>query len=454
MEPAERQSLEQLIEAYLEDALGAAEAKELSRRLRSDAEARRIYWQRAESHAALKLWGEQQAGRPDLKKELAGVTSARRWQAWWPVMAAAASLVLGLLLWRGVRVDDAALLTYTQAAQWETNRPALNGHMVCGEYVLRAGQVRFETRAGAVVSVTAPARFRIVRKDLLELVSGRLTARMLSDEARLTVVSGDTSVTDLGTAFGMETDASGRTLVSVFDGAVEVRQTKAGGQALRLGEGQSVVARRQVAALSATAYDPGAFRDLWPLTVGVNAASSLVEFLPPGPLLRPLREYGADDRLFLLPEKQKTVIDRRVAIDLAVDAPVWPASEVSPYPLESGTRVSSYLLFFQPESGGAGLRQLKGQVPFQQRVLGIICSDLGLDASDLALGLDQADYRTPGQRRGLEEADKENYRGAHLPHDSIRISPDGRTVHFDFHVSNEREQMRILVAEESIYTDL
>jgi hypothetical protein len=75
-----------------------------------------------------------------------------------------------------------------------------------------------------------------------------------------------------------------------------------------------------------------------------------------------------------------------------------------------------------------------------------MCSDNALDATDTRLGLKDADYRTPGQRRGLEEADKENYRGAQLPHDSISIGNDGRTVRFDFFVADEREQMRIVVA--------
>jgi hypothetical protein len=64
------------------------------------------------------------------------------------------------------------------------------------------------------------------------------------------------------------------------------------------------------------------------------------------------------------------------------------------------------------------------------------------------LGAVGADYSTPGQRRGLEEADKENANGPTLWHDSITIGPDGRTVRFDFNVSNERETMRVLVSPE------
>ena len=135
-----------------------------------------------------------------------------------------------------------------------------------------------------------------------------------------------------------------------------------------------------------------------------------------------------------------------LAVDLSADVRAWPDSPTSPYPIGRGERVNSYLLFFQPDSSApGGLRRLSGEITFQHRVIGVICSDQGLDASDQVLGIAEADYSTPGQRRGLEEADKENYRGAKLPHDSIVIGPDGRTVRFDFYVSDEREQMRVLV---------
>jgi hypothetical protein len=438
-------TLDRLLDGYFEGTLTASETADLSLRLRESASARAAYWEAAQMHAALSLWGEQQAGLVDMGTGQSRPPAARpKRRTWIAGLAAAAAIALVAAGWWRSNAAGRAWVTFASGARWTDEGPDRRGRLGEGEHGLGEGVVRFETAAGAVVSVAAPARFRIAAADRIELRSGRLTARLLTEEARLAVRCGEIEITDLGTSFGVDADGAGVTLVSVFDGEVAVSGGGAAG--LRLTEGQSALGGAAGGrAPQATRYDPHPFRELWPLTVGVNEASSLIEFLPPGPLLRPLREYRADGRLFLLPERQKAVTDRRLALDLAPSAPMWPDSPVSPYPLEAEARVSSYLLFFQPEVGGAGLRHLKGSITFHGRVLGVICSDQGLSQSDAAVGLAGADYSTPGQRRGLEEADKENYRGATLPHDSIRLSDDGRTVEFDFHVSDEREQMRILV---------
>lgn len=440
------QELTRLIEAYLDDSLAPREVARLSARLEQDKDARALYLKLSRQHAALTLWGEQQTGRAAAQPPGETIpfpsprrTARRRW-AW---LAAAAGLAVATLLtWRLARPAP-AMMTYAGDAVWETGTgPRADGDLARGEHVLRAGVTRFVTRAGAAVSVAAPARFRLVSADRIELSEGRLTARMQREDARLTVVSGGAEITDLGTSFGVDATQPGKAQVVVFDGEVAVK--KGAGQELRLTEGQAAQASEM--SVAAAKYDPEAFRDLWPLTVGIHEASETVEFLPPGPMLRPLREYRADGKLFLLPEQQKAVTDAAYAIDLSTDVTQWPDSPVSPYPLMRGHRVSSYLVFFQPVSVGKGVRRLSGEITFHQRVLAIICSDNALTATDARLGLKSADYRTPGQRRGLEEADKENYRGAQLPHDSISLTNGGHTVRFDLFVSDEREQMRIVVA--------
>jgi hypothetical protein len=386
-------------------------------------------------------WGEQFAGREESKLEAFPVSLGRQrrtWLAW--TLAAAAALVVSFFsfqtIWRGSALAAVSF-------QRDANLP---GALRAREYTIDSGAVRFETTAGASVSVAGPARFKLVAADRIELSSGLLTARMMRAGARLTVKVRDLEVTDLGTAFGIDANTSGGALVSVFDGLVAVKSKASRGD-LQLARGESLLHERDgVRGLEKTGYEVAAFRELWPLTVGIDEASNLVEFLPPGPLLRPLREYHADDHVFLFPERQGAVLSQPLAIDLSSDVRTWPDSPVSPYPIARGERMHSYLVFFQPNPAGVGgVRHLVGEITFQHRVVGVICSDQGLDASDGVLGVPGADYTTPGQRRGLEDADKENYRGAKLPHDRIVIAPDGRTVRFDFYVANEREQMRVLV---------
>jgi ferric-dicitrate binding protein FerR (iron transport regulator) len=436
-----------LLECYFDGALAAEECAELERRLRNDADARRAYWEAAEFHGTLSAWGEHYAGREEAKREEFPSSPPPAYRSrWGAVTLAAAIIVVGFFV---ARFDRSA----SEPALAEVNfqrDASLPRTLRAAEYAISGGVVRFETATGASVSVAGPARFRLVASDRIDLSSGQLTARMLRPEAQLTVRVRDLEVTDLGTAFGIDANAGGRALVSVFDGSVAVKTSATTGE-LQLNRGESLVHNQSGApGVTRTGYDAGAFRELWPLTAGIDEASNLVEFLPPGPLLRPLREYRANDRVFLFPELQDAEVGQALALDVSPEVRHWPESSTSPYPLARGERTHSYLLFFQPDRASpmTGFRHLKGEITFQRRVIGVICSDQGLDASDSVVGVPGVDYSTPGQRRGLEEADKQNPGGVILRRDSISVGPDGRTVRFDFHVSNEREQMRVLISPE------
>jgi hypothetical protein len=464
-------SLDQLLASYFAGTMTAEEKAALQTLLRADPDARRRFWIAANWEASLTAWGRQSTGRiaglhdpvwtslPAPHGKTAPPAAPRpaerprlKW-TWVAALAAAASVLFAFFLFPSktprTSGDSLAQLTFGDRAEWDTAlAPPASGTMAAGAYSLRQGLVRFETTRGAAVTVSGPARFKLVAADRLELETGRLTARMNGAGSRLTVAVDGMEVTDLGTAFGIDATGRERTHVSVFYGRVAVAESGRKQSGMTVEAGTSIVEHRGPGLdVRTAAYDPDRFKDLWPLTVGINEASKLVEFVTPGPLLRPLRDYRANDRLFLFPEQQRTVTDRSLSVDLSPDAPHWPDSPVSPYPVPPGRRSSSYLVFFQPAAASPGVvRRLQGEIVFQHRVLGIICSDEGLARSDAPLGIAAADYRTPGERRGLEEAEKMNFRSADLPHDSVRIGPDGRTVHFDFHVAHEREQMRILVA--------
>lgn len=441
-------SLESRLDAYFENRLTAVERLTLENELRDSPAIRELFWQRARWHHTLKTWGGQRAGQAEsgLRPLTTPTRSSQpRWLAWSAGLAAA--LIIGFWLIRPTIPMSVATLSFAEKAIWAESPPLNGSTMRPGDYHLTRGMIRFETKAGAVVSISAPARFKFTAADRLNLLNGKLTARMLGKDSNLTVTVDDMEVRDLGTAFGIDANGRKHTLVSVFDGIVAVTNLTTGRDSLTVTEGQSVIDNRGDSLAARAEYAPDGFKDLWPLTVGINDATRLVEFLPPGPLIQPLREYRANDRLFLFPENQNSVTDRALMVDVSPAVPNWPDAKVSPYPIPAGQRASSYLLFFQPDVSTPGnIRHLSGEITFQHQVLGVICSDQGLDASDPSLGIAKIDYSTPGQRRGLEEADKINYRSTHLPHDSIRISPDGRTVQFDFYVADEREQMRVIVA--------
>lgn len=458
-----------LLDLHFEGGLTPDQRRELEERLRRDPAARRIFWNRAHWDNALHTWGAQNEGRDHALESGASPASApclppaalrcRRRRVpvirqRWFVLAAAVAITFAAVVFAWQRLNARSALAQLNFASadvvWSIQPHSRTdaATLTRGHYELDRGIVRFETAAGALVTVAAPARFELRDATHIELTTGRLTARMLSDAATLTVHVDDFSVQDLGTAFGIHASPHAPTLVSVFDGEVAVRHTRDTTPPLRLLEGQSVVnARDSRAAPASTTFSTDDFTGLWPLTVGIDESSDLVSFLPPGPLLRPLHEYLANDRLFLFPERQQVRLASSLASDISPAAPEWPAYPVSPYPVPRDAVVSSYLVFFQPDPAASeDIRRLRGQIVFQRRILGVICSDRGLAQSDPLVGHPAAEYRIDAQRRGLEEASKENYRSATLPHDSLRIEPDGRTLSFDFYVADEREQMRVIVA--------
>lgn len=436
----EEPTITALLEAHFDGRLSPQERLLLEDRLRRDPAARQEYLELAQWHAVFSTWAEEHPESGAVPVPMEYLPRSRpRWIA--PLLAAAAAIAIIVTLSPRLfppAERPLATVSYQRGAPWPKK-------MMAGEYALETGTVRFETTAGASVSLAAPARFTLLSPDRILLVSGRLTARMLHANARLTVKVGDLEVTDLGTAFGVDASESAKALVSVFDGEVALKSPDAA-KVLKLSEGESMIHQDGGGAAEKTAYDPAAFRELWPLTMGIDEASHLVEFLSPGPLLRPLREYRANDRVFLFPEQQQIVVGEPLALDLSAEVRSWPEFPVSPYPLGKGTHVSSYFVFFQPARAGASrLRRLTGEITFQHRVVGVICTDGTLAASDAALGVAGADYSAPGERRGLEAMTQAGRRGRQLPHDSVLISEDGHTVRFDLYVSNEREQIRVLV---------
>jgi ferric-dicitrate binding protein FerR (iron transport regulator) len=465
--------LDRLLEAYFGETLNVDGKAELEKRLTSDPDARKRYWEMARWHAALSTWGSQQVGRrlvtlplsetdglvPAASEESAA-TIHPRWRGWtFVALAAAACVMLGsIFVWKiagSGRSGAGAMaeLVLERGTRWVGQAP---GHDIVASsrpFKLEAGIATFNTSAGAVITVAAPAEFAFTAPGRMDLTNGRIAARMLRHgSGALTVNVRGVKVTDLGTAFGIDARQSRQTLVSVFDGMVAVSNAAAGQPTRRLvAQGQSVVAyQRRDDSVQSVPYAAEPFGDLWPLTVGINESSQLVSFLPPGPLTQPLRDYHANHKIFLFPERQNIVAQRATPLDISPETLNWPDSPVTPYPLAAGRAVNSYLVFYQPDPVAQGLtpQHLAGQIVFRHRILGIICSDQWLDMTDGSLGVPAADYATPGQHRGLEEADKDNYRGTKLHHDSVKIDPDGKTVHFDFYVSDEREELRIVVAAE------
>jgi len=179
----------------------------------------------------------------------------RRW-AGWPVWltAAAVALLVGLgalLLFSGnpaagpgspdrvteARVDQVALLTLEQQAQWGMGSPipATRGLAAGESFDLRAGLAELRFSSGNTVVLEGPATGRVVDAWTMVLDNGRVVARSENGARGFAVQTAVADFVDLGTEFGVQV-TFGRVDAVVFDGLIAVRPRADGKLPSNVGE--------------------------------------------------------------------------------------------------------------------------------------------------------------------------------------------------------------------------
>jgi ferric-dicitrate binding protein FerR (iron transport regulator) len=363
----------------------------------------------------------------------------------WALGAAAAVVAAGGLI-MALRPDKAsaapglASVTYDQAAEWE--RGPVEGRLSAGSYSLTSGTVRLAmTHDGTIASLAAPATFDLIEPGHIRLHEGRLSAEVSDPDKGFTVLTDALTVLDRGTVFGVDVNKDGEAVVSVVEGMVDVHPP--GSTAMqRIEQGGILRARpKGKPVLQAGAEPTRGFQDLWPLTLGVDDLSHLVEFVIPRAKHK-WGDYRSDSRLFLMPERQRFVSDGTLAVNLLpAPGPGGPKPSKGPHLLAKGTKVRSYLLFFRPAEGGEpGPHTLSGSIAFARPVVGVIAGGELLMATDEKLGHPRVVYRDK-PRRGIEHP-------KHRPEerDIVRISRDGRRLYFNLKSDTDTDEFRVLVA--------
>jgi ferric-dicitrate binding protein FerR (iron transport regulator) len=362
------------------------------------------------------------------------------------VWAAAATVVLAgvlALLWHPAQVKAAAGLAtvgFEHVAEWEGRGP-VDGQLAEGAYSLASGTVRLTMAHDATVAILAgPARFDIVAPGNIRLREGRLSAQVSNPDAGFSVLTDALTVLDRGTVFGVDVRADGEALVSVVEGKVDV--TPPGSKEVqRIEQGGRLLAhpKRPHVLQSSTEATTG-FEDLWPLTMGVDAQSNLVEFVVPRAKHR-WNDYRSDSRLFLMPERQRVKPGESVTVDIVPGVPLDKKKrDHTGHPLTVKGKVNSYLLFFRPTEGAASREEeISGSITFSRPVLGIISEGSRLTETDETFGHPRVTYRDK-PRRGIEQWKRNRER------DVVRISRDGRRVYFNLHTTADPDEFRVLVS--------
>lgn len=367
----------------------------------------------------------------------------------WALGAVAAVLaVVGVCAWwmyqsprhKGAAPGLAAV-TYDHVAEWEDGGGPVEGQFAAGSYVLASGTVRMAlSHDGTVATLAGPARFDIVAPGNIRLHEGRLSAHVFQPEAGFTVLTDALTVHDRGTVFGVDVRRDGEALVSVVEGKVDV-QPHGSTVMQRIEQGGTVVAHPRRPQLTPPPSDAvSGFEDLWPLTMGVDDLSNLVEFVVPRKKHR-WNDYRSDSRLFLMAERQHVRPESVLTVDILPGVPQEKKKRDSAgHPLSRNARVNSYLLFFRPgETPAARPADISGSITFAHPVLGIISDSARLEATDDILGHPRITY-VDKPRRGIEKWKKPEER------DVVRISRDGRRVYFNLHATGDPDEFRVLVA--------
>ena len=212
----------------------------------------------------------------------------------WPLAAAAAIAILAFSLRRNLEVSvgpprshaiagSLATITYDNAAEWENGREPDSGQLGAGTYSLASGTVRLKvTHDDTIATLAGPARFDLVEPGHIRLHEGRLSAQVSRPDKGFTVLTDALTVLDRGTVFGVDVRSDGEAVVSVLEGRVDVYEPGSTANMQRIEQGGRLSARPKGKRVLQPADDArSGFEDLWPLTLGVDALSHLVEFIVP-----------------------------------------------------------------------------------------------------------------------------------------------------------------------------
>jgi hypothetical protein len=245
--------LDRWMDAYLDEALIAEEAAELSRELIRSPEARRRFWQLAAMHGvlpeAVQLQWLSQAAPEAASKVVAmpsSLANGRRHLFPIAIWAAAACAMLAAVWWATAQPwwpagKNFARIARAPGAVWENRGALAKGTALAqGRFHLTSGAVELHFRSGAQLVVEAPAEIELLGRNEARVFSGQCSAFVPPEAHGFRIEAPGLSLVDLGTAFGLKVPPSGPVEAHVFEGEVQVSNQI--GKTVHLVEGEAVQA--------------------------------------------------------------------------------------------------------------------------------------------------------------------------------------------------------------------
>jgi ferric-dicitrate binding protein FerR (iron transport regulator) len=229
--------LDRLLDRYLDEALSFDERSEFEQMLRSSAQARQTFWERARFHALLREAGAEGRGRElaveprPRRRSLAAKFGALWSDAGW--LVAAAALIVALAgIWlayekidsRGDQTTSAvAVLAQAVEVEWMGGGEpySVGAALSPGWLRLKSGLAQIEFNDGARLIVEGPAELEIRSRGETYCREGRFSVQVPSAAQGFKIASPRLTIVGLGAAFGFQAHL-GAAEVHVFEGRVQL----------------------------------------------------------------------------------------------------------------------------------------------------------------------------------------------------------------------------------------
>lgn len=225
-------------ERYVDGRLSEDEARALDDRLKTDAEARRVFAAALHQHAELKF-------DKALTRDLLAPAAAPQRIAWRYVATAAAAacvtLLAGWLMFQPRQQPMVATLVKAKQCQWAASSlPTVEGsRLPMGTLDLVEGLATLKFDSGAEVVMEAPATIEVLDAMNCQLKRGTVVADVPPSAKGFTIDTAKAKVVDWGTRFGVSAGEDGNYMVQVLEGRVDVNH-KDTSEVKQLRKGQSV----------------------------------------------------------------------------------------------------------------------------------------------------------------------------------------------------------------------
>ncbi|MEM6257204.1 MAG: FecR family protein [Planctomycetota bacterium] len=280
----------------------------------------------------------------------------------------------------------------TERAVWERTVPSDGVLRGKGLWTLQEGFAEITMPSGASILLQGPTRFRLMDDNQIVLEQGRLAAEVPDRAKYFTVKTKSMDVVDLGTRFGVTVDRDGLASASVFEGKVEVHESKptaAGSlRTIELAAGQQVTAdvTGKLADFITEIQPDHGYVYRWESIQRYVETQGQARFFDSQPKSVRQDTFQNTQYMVIFPESQMTL-----------EQPLRAWSELperempKPTTIPAGRRVMSFFIHYAPETiDQAG--NVTATLKFPGKILGVVGNVNGLRNTNEKFGLPSVEY--------------------------------------------------------------